>query len=243
MKKCRNCGVIVEDGLEDCPLCGEPVSEDRRRAKESDEERQNALFPGAHVTPENEETVRSAKIWLLEMVSLVAFTAGIIIFASDFAFGFDLTWSLYPLLAIGFVYLFTAAMIGFIRKPGLLLIAETAVVAGFLLLLSLLVGGGAWFLELALPVTLLIALLTGITAPIIVKRRLNPLKSVALGLLASGFFTVGLELVLNYARSEEVLVSWSLIAFACALSLFFLILFIDKRLRERHAEFRKFFHL
>ncbi|MFW5813896.1 MAG: DUF6320 domain-containing protein [Spirochaetota bacterium] len=243
MTKCKNCGVMIEDGLDECPLCGEPVTEEARRQKETQQEQGNALRPGASVEPEDENTVRSAKIWLFEMVSLVAFTAGIVIFAADFAFDFALSWSLYPLLAIGFVYLVVAALIGFVRTPVVLLSVETAIVAGFLLLLDLLIGEQAWFLELGLPITLLVALVTGVVAFLISRLRLNALQGVAVGLLGAGFLVVGMEFVINRALRDELVVSWSLIAFACTLSLFFLILFINKRLRERHAEFRKIFHV
>lgn len=243
MRICRKCGVRVEDNVDECPLCGEPVTEERRRQLRSEQERYSVLSAGAEVQPANAETVRSAKIWLLQMVSLVAFTAAIIVFAADFAFEFSLSWSQIPLLAIGFVYLATAAIIALVRHPIALLITETAIVAGFLLLLDLLLMQAHWFLTLALPITLLVALLAGGSATAIVRLKLNALQAVAVGLLASGFFVVGLEFVLNYALRGELLVSWSLIAFACTLSLFFLILFINKRLRERHAEFRKIFHI
>ncbi len=243
MNKCENCGVLVEEGLDECPLCGEPVTEQRRQEREAASERENVLRPGAEVPQENEATVRSAKIWLFEMVSLVAFTAGIIIFAADLGPDFELTWSLYPLLAIGFVYVFTAALIGFIRVPGILLVLETAVVAGFLLLLDLVIAASGWFMSLALPITILVAVLIGASSLTISKLRLNTLQGVAVIFLASGIGSVGLEFAINRARNSEPIVSWSLIAFACTLSLFVLVLFINKRLQERHSEFRKVFHL
>ncbi|MFP4113545.1 MAG: DUF6320 domain-containing protein [Spirochaetota bacterium] len=243
MKKCTKCGVMIEDNLDECPLCGEPVTEERRKQRQDDEYRDNVLRPGTEIDAENEKTVRGAKIWLFEMTSLVAFTAAIVIFAADFAFGFTLTWSTYPLLAIVFVYLLTAAIIALIRRPAWLFAVETVVVVGFLFLLDLLVGDTEWFLPIGLPVTILVALLAGGSGAAIVKLNLNALQSLAVVFLASGFFVVGLELVLNYALHDELLVSWSLIAFACTLSLFVVVLFINKRLRERHSEYKKIFHI
>ncbi|MFW6214257.1 MAG: DUF6320 domain-containing protein, partial [Spirochaetota bacterium] len=171
------------------------------------------------------------------------FTAAIVIFAADFAFGFTLEWSVVPLLAIGFFYLAMIAIIGFHRVPILLLVVETGVVAGFLLLLDVVLPEATWFLSIALPVTLLLALVSGVAAAAIARLKLRPLQAIAVAFLASGFFVVGLEFILNLALFDELLVSWSLIAFACTLSVFFLILFINRRLRERHAEYRKVFHL
>lgn len=242
MKTCSNCGVQVEDELDECPLCGEPITEEKRRERRRREERENLLRPGAEAEP-SERTVRGAKIWLFEMVSLVAFTAAIIVFATDFAYEFSLSWSPVPLLAIGFVYLFVASIIGLVRHPTALLVVDTLLVAAFLLALDLLIGSDRWFLSLALPITLLIGLITGVAAGIAVKLHLNTLQTVAVVFLASGVFVMGLELIVSRAITGSPIVSWSIIAFACALSLFFLILFINKRLRERHAEYRKIFHV
>ena len=243
MRTCNNCGVRIEDNVDECPLCGEPVTEERRRERESAGERENVLRPGTQVSPEDSSTLRSAKIWAFEMVSLVAFTAAIVIGAADFAFDFSLSWSLIPLSSIGFVWLAVSAVIALSRHPTALLIVETVAVAGFLLLLDLLLPQPDWFLTLALPITVLVAFFAGVAGAIIVKLHLNALQAVAVWFLAAGFVVVGLEFVLNWALRDEILVSWSLIAFACTLSLFFLILFINKRLRERHAEFRKIFHI
>jgi len=243
MRTCKKCGVQVEDNVEECPLCGEPVTEERRKQRASASEGENVLKPGTEMETGDSSTLRSAKIWAFEMVSLVAFTAAIIIAAADFAFDFSLSWSLIPLAAIGFIYLAVSAIVALFRYPAALLIAETVAVAGFLLLLDLLLPQTDWFLRLALPITVLVALFSGIAGTTIVKLKLNALQAVAVWFLAAGFFVVGLEFVLNWALRDELLVSWSLIAFACTLSLFFLILFINKRLRERHAEFRRIFHI
>lgn len=242
MNECKDCGVIIEEGLDECPLCGAPVS-DEARERAADADPSDVLrMPPASLDPEVRETVRSAKIWLFETITIVAFTAGIIVFAADFATGFELSWSLTPLAAIGFVYLFTVAIITFIRRPMILLISETLVIALLLLVLDFLVGEESWFLTLGLPMTVLVAVLTGVTVASIVKLRLNLLQTVGVVFLVSGFCAVGIEFLINRARGE-LLVSWSLIAFACALSVFLVLIFINRRLQERHSEFRKIFHL
>jgi hypothetical protein len=242
MNECRECGVIVEDGLDACPLCGAPVTDEARERAASIEPGDVLLKPPASLDPEVRETVRGAKIWLFEMVTIVAFTAGMILFATDIASGFQLTWSLTPLAAIGFVYLFTVAIILFIRRPVILLASEALNVALLLLALDVLVGQERWILALGLPITVLVAVLTGVSVAAIVKLRLNALQAVAVVFLAAGICVVGIEFVINRAQGE-LLVSWSLIAFACTLSVFAVLMFINRRLREHHSEFRKIFHL
>lgn len=242
MNECTECGVLVEDDLEECPLCGTPISGEARDRASGADPTDALRRPPESLDPEARETVRSAKIWLFEMATIVAFTAGIIVLAADLATGFELSWSLTPLSAIGFVYLFTVAIIAFIRRPVFLLAAETLIVALFLLALNFLVGEERWFLALGLPITLLVASLAGATVGSIVKLRLNPVQTIAVVFLATGFCVVGIEFLINRA-GNELLVSWSMIAFACALSVFALLIFVNKRLQEHHAEFRKIFHL
>jgi hypothetical protein len=177
------------------------------------------------------------------MVSLVALTAALVIFAADFGFGFRVTWSVYPLLAVGFVWLAATAAIALARRLRLLLAGETVVLSGFLYALSRLAESGGWFMPIALPVVVMIALLVGIASTVIVRRRLATLPAIAVIVLCTGFFVVGLEASINNYLDNGTPVSWSLVAFACAFSLFFLILSINRRLRDHHAEYRKIFHL
>jgi len=234
MRVCKNCGVEVEDA-ERCPLCGsEPKEAVGERPKSSNSEE-------AH-TPEENRVIQNAKIWGFEMISLVAFTAALVAFASDFAFGFEVTWSLYPIASIAFVWLFTGILIALGHRPVTAVIAETLLAGGFLLALSQIIGSSAWFLSIALPITILVGFIGALV--ILVAKLLKPsvLQVVAISFLAAGLFLVGLDLILSLHTNAEAPVSWSLVAFACTLSLFFLILFINRRLRDKHSEFRKIFH-
>jgi hypothetical protein len=228
MKRCDNCGVEVEDDLVRCPLCRARLDEEAEEVEERDEPAQ--------------ETVSHARFWLWEVFSLLAFAAALVTFASDFAFGFDVTWSRYPLIAIGFIWLSATVLIGLAEHPVLRLLGETGAVAVFLYGLELLTPVSGWFLPLGLPITILTAALAAASALIIRKLTLSSLPAIAVIILASGVFVVGLELIIKRYLGEQVLVSWSLVALACAIALFFLILWVNKRMREKHSEYRKVFH-
>jgi hypothetical protein len=194
-------------------------------------------------TSEEQTTMRNAKIWLFEVISLVSFTAAIVIFAADFAFGFDITWSVFPLASIVFVWLFISAFIALVHVPVVLVAGETILLIGFLLSISLFAGGFQWFNSLGLPIAGLSGFFTAITVLVIRLTRPAALPAIGISLLGIGFLLVGLELVLNNYLGREEPVSWSLVAFACTVSVFFLMLFINKRLKEHHSEFRRIFHI
>jgi hypothetical protein len=231
MKTCENCGVEVEEDLKRCPLC-------RARLDDGPEEEPEEL---GEEPPQ--QTVSNARFWLWEVVSLLSFVAALVIFASDFAFGFDIAWARYPLSAIAFLWASATVLIGLAKHPVWRLIAQTVVVAGFLFALQFLTESGDWFLPLGLPITVLTGVLGGGAVFAIRRLRLSALPAVAVVILAAGVLVVGIELFIKRFQGSEVLVSWSLVAFACALALFFLILWINKRMRERHSEYRKVFHL
>jgi hypothetical protein len=229
MKTCENCGVEVEEELERCPLCRARLDDEPDDPDEQEEPAQ--------------ETVSHARFWLWEVFSLLAFAAALVTFAADFAFGFDVEWARYPLIAIGFLWVSATIMIGLAEHPFLKLLAETAAVAGFLFGLELLTETSGWFLPLGLPITVLTAVLAGAAAVVIRKRKLSALPAVAVVVFASGVFVVGLEFIIKRYTGSDVVVSWSLVALACAIAIFFLILWVNKRMRERHSEYRKVFHL
>lgn len=229
MKTCDNCGVEVDEDLQRCPLC---------RARLD-----NEVDDGDDHEEPAQETVTHARFWLWEVFSLLAFAAALVTFAADFAFGFDVEWARYPLITIGFLWVSATVMIGLAEHPILRLLAETTAVAGFLFGLELLTETSGWFLPLGLPITVLTALLAGAAALVIRKRSLSALPAMAVVVLASGVFVVGLEIIIKQFTESDVLVSWSLVALACGIAIFFLILWVNKRMRERHSEYRKVFHL
>jgi uncharacterized membrane protein len=224
--------VEVEDTVDRCPLCGTRL---RERAPGSPAEEEERLEP--------EVPEASVRRWLWEVISLLAVTAAGIPFAIDLANGFRITWSLYPLSAIAFLWTCVTSAITLAKRPGALGAALTAAVLAFLFVLGLLTNGMSWFLRLALPLLVLAIAVSAGAWAVVNRLRLPLLPALAVAMLSCGLAVVGVEFILNrYLRLDRV-VSWSLVALACAISLFFALLLIHKRLAERHADIRRFFHL
>jgi len=233
MSICTNCGVEVEDDARCCPLCRNPLQQG-----EAGEQREPPT--PAPVPP---EAGRRLRYWLLEIISLLAATGAIVVFAADFASGMSLTWGRYPLASIAFLWTSAALLILGADRVWMSLLAEVAAVGLFLFVLDELTPGPAWFLPLALPLTLLTGTILALTLVIVRKRNLSLLASIATALLAAAVFVVGLELILNRYLTGRWFVSWSATTFGCTLPLVFLLLYLRKRVQPRQAEIRKFLHL
>ena len=236
MRTCGKCGVEIEETVDRCPLCGTPLAEGPAggaAAAHADE--QKAAEP----------PVPESKVWrwLWEVISLMALTAAGIFFAIDLADGFRVTWSLYPLSAVGFLWTCATAVITLRRHSLPLFASLVAAVVAFLFVLSLITTGRPWFLQLALPLVVVVVAVSAATWASVRRLRLPVLPALAAAMLGSGLTTVGIEYILNrYLRLDKI-VSWSLVAMACAISLFLALLLVHRRLKERHADIRRFFHL
>jgi len=232
MKTCGACGVEVEEGVDRCPLCRAPLSEGL-----------SALPPEAGRAAEPEVSAASVRRWLWEVVSLLALTAIVIVAAIDLASGFDVTWSLFPVSAVAFLWACTTAAIALGRRPIPLLAALAAAVIAFLFALELLTGGPPWFVPLALPLVGVAVVVSAAAGAVVRRFRLPPLPAISVVTLGGGFAAIGSEYVLNRALVNGAMVSWSLVVMACALSLSLALLLVHKRLKERHADIRRMFHL
>ncbi len=213
-------------------MCGAPLQEGPPSAP-----------PPEQMDSEPEVPESSVKRWLWEVVSLLSLTAAAILFAIDLASGFHVTWSLIPISAIAFLWACASVAIALARSPLALLAALTAALVGFLFVLELITPGRPWFLQLALP-QVGIAIVMGVVLWTLVSRlRLSLLPAIAVVVLGCGFLAVGAEYILNRYLGSDTVVSWSLVVLACALSLFLAVLVIHRRLREKHSDIRRLFHL
>ena len=233
MSICSNCGVEVAEDLRCCPLCRNPLQPGVAG------EQQEWPTP-APVPP---EAGRRLRYWLLEILSLLAATGAIVVFAADFASGMSLTWSRYPLASIAFLWISAVLLILGSGRVWMSLLAEVAAVGLFLYVLNGLTPGPSWFLPLALPLALLAGAILGLTLGIVRKWNLSLFGAIATALLAAAVFVVGLELILNRYLIDRWFVSWSATTFGCTLPLVFLLLYLRKRVQPKQAEIRKFLHL
>jgi uncharacterized membrane protein len=232
MRTCSKCAVEVEEGIERCPLCGTPLQEGLPRLPAEEKE---------GMEPEVSES--SVRRWLWEVISLLALTAAAILTAIDLASGFDVTWSLYPLSSIAFLWICATSAIALSKRPLALIAALAAVIVAFLLVLELVTGGRPWFLPLALPLVAMVIVVSAIDWGIVSRLHLSLLPAIAVIVLVCGFAAMGTEYILNRYLHPSTVVSWSLVVLACAISLFLALLLIHKRLKERHSDIRRFFHL
>jgi hypothetical protein len=97
-----------------------------------------------------------------EIFSLVLATAAAVVVAADLALSRAVTWSVMPLLSVGFLWLTGSAVILLGKRVQLILLSVTVSLLVLLALLDNVTTGGPWFLYLALPITVLAAALSSL---------------------------------------------------------------------------------
>jgi len=229
MPLCRNCGVEIDVGLKVCPLCGEPV------------EKNANTEPGKQPLPQKDKPEKRYP-WFLELFSFFAFAAFIIVFAVDFAYGANLTWSRIPMVSILFSWLFAFLLYHLRLKPYLLVAVETINFLLFLWALDLLISSHSWFLPLAFPLILVLGILFLLVIVSIRTFKLSTLSAIAVGTFALGIFLLCLEIIINFYRNEFFL-SWSIVAFACIIPVSGLFLYLQIMKRKKGSNLKKIFHI
>ena len=233
MPICKKCGVEIEEGLQFCPLC-------KTLLGENIEPVETEIIKSETIVP---KIIRQTKSWIWELVTFLSFAAFIVIFAVDFAYGTNITWSRFPLASIIFIWLTLTLLIRLKRRTYLLIIFETLILMILLWVLDLFITTKPWFFKLALPMVLSLSLLLILTILFVRKNKLSVFGILATCMTSGGFFLLFLDAILHNFRKGKPLISWSVVAFACIIPLIVFLLYFQKRLKKKGIDLQRYFHI
>ena len=197
---CVKCGVSLEEGASECPLCGTPVWNPKEKPRNT---HYNAdLYPAPG---------HDGKYTLLSVITLIMAGAALgCLIACLAAFG-RMAWSGYVVFGEAFVYVSLVLPFWFRRYyPAVFIPVSFAALGGYLLYVSL-ATGGHWFLSFGFPVTGM-AFITAYLGTGIALLRFKPrTKLMLIGLLfiLTGGFTMLLEFFLHITFQVRMF-NWSL---------------------------------
>lgn len=242
MKICPVCRVEIASDTDYCPLCGTDLRSGAPTEEPPGVEEAGSQPP---VTPPRPRWAdsgpgRGPRLWIWEAQTLVAFAGVVVVLAADLAVGFSVSWSVYPMAAIGWGWLSITAGFFLRRWPPALAPAEMVLLLGFLAVLDAVVPGRPWFVPLALPIALFAGIGVGV---LVIRRNRAVLSNYALALTLIGFLLGVIEMAVSRYVTGTVQLGWSILTFGCLLPIIVLLLYLQHRVKYRGEELRKYFHV
>ena len=227
---CVYCGVKLQEGIQECPLCHTPVAVPAQPGTKGE-----ALYPDRLPEQENNHG-RTLAVWMLTTV-LAAVCLGCLIFCLRTYR--EVSWSGYVLMASALAWITLLFPLLFRRfRPMIFLPVDFACLAGFLLY-ACLKNGGNWFLPFAFPVTAIAGVLTLLGVAIFRYIRQGRLRLLGLYLVIIGLSFMLVEFFQHITFGTPMFV-WSLYC-VCAFGALGLFLFIATLIPTLHAHLRKTF--
>ena len=197
---CVKCGVSLEKGASECPLCGTPVWNPEELPRNT--HYNAALYP---------EPGDSGRYTLLAVITLAMAGAALgCLIACLAAYG-EMSWSGYVVFVEAFLYVSLVMPFWFRRYyPAVFIPLSFLALGGYLLYINA-ATGGHWFLSFAFPVTGMVFISAFLGTGIALLRFKPRTKLMLIGLLfiLIGGFTILLEFFLHISFGVRMF-SWSL---------------------------------
>ena len=227
---CVYCGVKLQDGAGECPLCGTkvlyaPEGEPANRSPYSD-----------RLPEEEKRHGRILAVWMVTAALAAACLSCLIVCLHRFG---EAAWSGYVMTGTGLAWICLLLPLLFRRfRPMIFLPLDFACLAGFLLYICA-KNGEHWFLSFAFPVTMIAGVLTLLGVALFRYIRQGRLRLLGLFLVLLGCSFMLVELF-QHITFGTAMFDWSLYC-VCAFGALGLFLFVATLIPPLHAHLRKTF--
>ncbi len=243
MAYCYRCGVELESGAANCPLCSTPVPADAVMAAQPGKPASTAYPDHVHDTAGAHALTKTERRRIaLELVSISFILGASAVLLADMLFNGRLHWSLYALSSIGLVWIIVFSVLAFGKMPAFAFLAIPVSTVLYFLVLDWIDGPIGWSLTLAIPIALSLSLLTAIVAAGVKHTRRRGFNIVAYVFLGLASACVALESIIDFYVNGSVSPAWSIITGLVLVPLSGMLLFIHGRIM-RGADLRKVFRL
>ena len=147
---CVKCGVKLQDGVKECPLCHTPVLYDEQSVKD---------FYCTY-SEKYPKATQHEKYLKLSFITTILIGAALACLVACLTIKGKIGWSAYAILGIGLFYIIFVLPFWFKEYKAMLFIPIDYVSVCLFLLFVCLYNHGHWFLSFAFPITMIIAVLT-----------------------------------------------------------------------------------
>lgn len=234
MSYCVHCGVQLNDHATACPLCHTPVVDPSRLELPTT----SPFFPTkpAYVPPVSRN---EAALLLTAMLASAAAACAVLNLFLKPGTG----WSMYVALAAVMLWIWFVPLLMFPKMPFVLREAiDLLAIAGYVYFIAVRLNGVQWFVGIALPILILVDILSCILGYLFKVRHTSLISSISFVLGAVALLCLGIEATLDLYFDALWRPGWSIvIATICVAVMVPLV--IVRRVPSLREEARRRFHL
>ncbi len=229
-KICPDCGVILDEGLEKCPLC-ESLPD---KKKEKDDKKYSSDI--LHLSE------KKSRIQLWELSAIIAFSANLICIIVDMVIVKGLNWSLYAVTSITGLWLFITSFTFLLKRLVSLGLALAVTTLAMLMIFDMLNPPITWFTAIGLPVSVTFWILFALFIMILRKLRWKGFNMLGYILIEISVLCMVIDIFTDLYLKDYVVIDWSAITAATLVPLAGILFFMHYRMK-RGKNLRSFFHV
>jgi hypothetical protein len=230
---CPNCGVILDRGVESCPLCG-----DKNGGQETLQAGLSQGYPSEILKMDSRERAR----YRWEMSGIIAASGILISLVVDLVIGRGLSWSVYPVSVLAAIWIYITLLIFTRKKAWILLPGLAANTLALLLMIDLASPPVSWFVPIALPFTISFFTLTGVVVFLSSRSLYKGFNVLAIIFMAVGVLCIIFELFTDLFIEGRIDIEWSAIAAAAIVPFSAILMFVHYRLKKG-LNLKSYFHV
>ena len=236
MPFCSRCGIEVDKYVKSCPLCDTPI---QVLDEEHDDKRK---FPIRNIhamgAPMSKKQKRNL-VW--GIITLLIFIPIFVILTVRFLYSKDFTWEGYTLIPLAAGWIYFSLLLFFFKKVQVIIAGFFLNTNSLLFFIDLINGGVSWYLQISLPVTILlflIILLVTIAGKRAKRKGVNIAAFILIGICV---FCLGVEFTVSLYQSDIIILKWSIIVLVALIPVIVFFLYVHYILKTKIDWEKKFY--
>ncbi|MEZ2443503.1 DUF6320 domain-containing protein [Chitinophaga sp. RCC_12] len=234
MKYCNNCGVILEDDMLICPLCGAGAGTNSEKQGTVDNNKKIIAAPAESLTRQQKKLV-----W--EIVSLVLISPIVAALLINLIINKTVSWSEYPVAVCLTIFAYVSFFAFWSGSSTARMLGGFITSAVLMLLLDALTCGLSWAAPIAIPVLLTASGIAAVLLSIIRHSVSKGVNLIAYTFIGGAILCMAIEAILSLYHTGNIHLEWSLIVCLCVLLVAIALLFLHFRLKKGRS-LEKTFH-
>ena len=233
---CSRCGVEVDEGVEKCPLCEAPI---QKLPADDKSPWPKDVAPSPSSPPMSPDERKALARTLTTLGFLIP---AAIVLTVDWFINRRLSWSVFALISLGAVWMWSLIPLVFNRKPYLLIFSITAVSIAAMSGIGILSGHSGWILPIGIPVVVTAGFLgAGVTALTKSAKKIGG-NLAAWILQALALLCIVSDILISSRINGTLRPGWSIVAASTLLPVSILLLYLHYR-PSTQQKLRRYFHV